>query len=812
MAGYGALPLYFEANRGQVDSQVRFLGRRAAHALFLTTADAGLILSPGAGADSKGNALRLRFIGANANPRVVGREELPGKVHYFLGNDPGKWRTNIPTYARVEYRDVYPGINLVYYGDEQQLEYDLVVAPGADPNTISLGFEGTTGLGIDAKGDLVLQTRNGELHMRRPFVYQELGGRRVPLDGNFVLSEQRCDSRDCTVSRVVVGVKVGSYDVRQPLVIDPVLSYSTYLGGSGGDFGSTLGVDAAGNAYVAGHTTSSDLPTTPGAPDATLGGLMDGFVAKLDATGSALVYCTYLGGSSDDWVSGIAVDRAGNAYLTGTAISADFPTTPGAFDTTFNGPPGGDAFVTKLNPTGTLLYSTYLGGNNSDNGSGIALDGAGNAYVTGNAGSTNFPTTLGAFDRIGGGDAFVTKLNSSGSALVYSTYLGGTGGEGGSGIAVDAAGNVYVTGATSSADFPTTPGAFDLSLGFASDAFVTKINPTGSGLVYSTYLGGTETFLGADSTSAIAIDAAGNAYVVGVTTATNFPTTPGAFDTSPNGGVDTYLTKLSPTGSALVYSTFLGGSNSDSPSGIAVDSVGNAYVVGEVRSVDFPTTSDAFDTTLGGVIDAFVAKFNSTASALVFSTYLGGSGSDQGLAIALDALPTPGVYVAGSTLSTDFPITPGAFDTTVNGAIDAFVAKITEAVPPPCPIETALRGTRDEAAMLNTLSRFRDDVLARSRAGRRYIRLFYRHAWEGTQLLTRHRALRREARVVLRRLTPNIGAILRGHWDEPAPQDVQAVENLLEAVAAEASPALQDAISQLRAEIRARTMSELLRD
>ncbi len=417
---------------------------------------------------------------------------------------------------------------------------------------------------------------------------------------------------------------------------------------------------------------------------------VDAFVSKVNAAGSALAYSTYLGGSNDDTGRGIAVDAAGNAYVVGHTSSSNFPVTPGAFQTTFsiNGVRG---FVSKLNAAGSaLVYSTYLGGSSSghgaDAGTGIAVDAAGNAYVTGGTSSLDFPTTPGAFQTVYGGndDAFVSKLNATGSALVYSTYLGGSDGEGGSDIAVDAAGNAYVTGYTYSSNFPTTPGAFQTAYGGNVDAFVSKLNASGSALVYFTYLGGSND----DTGRGIAVDAAGNAYVTGDAESANFPTTAGAFQSTFSGGGifsfgDAFVSKLHATGSALVYSTYLGGSEADEGVGIAIDASGNAYVTGVTSSSNFPITADAFQATFGGIYDAFVTKLNGAGSDLVYSTYLGRSGNEGGFGpgggIAVDAIRN--AYVTGNTTSADFPTTQGAFKTSFSGGFsDVFVSKLSPSI------------------------------------------------------------------------------------------------------------------------------------
>src|SRR5438876_1216297 len=411
---YGTLPLSFETNRGQTDPQVKFLSRGPHHMLFLTSDEAVMVfmtpepsakgepamVKPEKRARATPTALRMRFADANPQARVQGQEELPGKANYFTGNDPTKWRTNVPTYAKVRYDNLYPGIDLIYHGNHHQLEHDFVVRPEADPSSIALSIQGADTVEVDAQGDLVLHTAAGPIRLRKPVFYQEVKGVRKEIPGGYVIKDSH-----------QVGFWVAAYDASRPLIIDPVLSYSTFLGGSGIDEGLGIAVDASGNAYVTGLTDSTDFPTTTGALQTTSGGFDDVFVTKLDPTGSTLVYSTYLGGSGTDDVSGIAVDASGNAYLTGVTDSTNFPTATEAFQPAFGGA-GGYAFVTKLDPTGAaLLYSTYLGGTGSDQGNGIAVDAAGNFYVTGVTDSANFPT-MGALQTAFGGaaDVFVAKF------------------------------------------------------------------------------------------------------------------------------------------------------------------------------------------------------------------------------------------------------------------------------------------------------------------------------------------------------------------------------------------------------------------
>jgi len=641
---YGKLPMSFEANRGQTDARVKFLSRGLGYTLFLTGDAAAVFSLHGQEANA---VLRMKLGGASAHAGVTGAAPLPGKSNYFIGKDPRQWRTNVPTYAAVKYTAVYPGIDLVYHGNQRLLEYDFVVAPGTDPRVIDIGFQGARKLSVNGDGALVIGVGGSEVIEHAPVVYQEIGGKRQTVAGRYVL---RGKGR--------VGFSVAEYDRSQPLVIDPVLVYSTYLGSGNADVELTaLAVDASGNAYVTGSTGSPDFPVTPGAFQTTLGNYWSAFVTKLNATGSALVYSTFLGGG---YGNGIAVDASGNAYVTGSTASPDFPVTPGAFQTSC----GSGGFVTKLNAAGSaLIYSTCLKG---VYGGYIAIDDSGSAYITGDIGySADFVATPGAFaTTCRYNNVFVTKLNAAGSALAYSACLGGNlGMVSGGGIAVDASRNAYVTGATSSTDFPVTPGALRTTLEGDWDSFVTKLNAAGSALIYSTFLGG-------NGSESIALDPSGNAYV-----------TVGTGDGCPSFCGD-LVTKLNAAGAAIVYSTNLGPSWG---TGIAVDASGSAYVTGYSFS-GFPTTPDAFQTTFGGgEIDAFVAKLNAGGS-ILYSSYLGGRGQDHGSGIAVDA--SGNAYVTGITASPDFPVTPGAFETTFGPLRNCFVSKLSPGASPG-PVSTA---------------------------------------------------------------------------------------------------------------------------
>ena len=704
---YGNLPLSFEPNEGQTNSQVAFLSRGRGYTLFLTATEAVLSLSSpqssqraqrmtpnflsASSASSAVNdpnlqstVLRMKLVGANPSPRATGLEELPGKSHYFIGNDPAKWRTNVPTYAKVKYEDVYPGVDLVYYGNQGQLEYDLIVAPGSDPGAIHLAFGGLPfgggdELEIDVQGDLVLHAGGSQIRLQKPLVYQETDGIRQEISAAYVLNARR-----------QVGFEVGTYDADKPLIIDPVLSYSTYLGGTAIDRGFGIAVDGAGNAYVTGGSSSINFPVSNPFQAFFPGGAVDAFVTKLNATGSALVYSTYLGGEGDEQGNDIEVDASGNAYVTGQTDSTDFPTA-GPIQVVNRGL--SDAFVTKLNAAGDdLVYSTYLGGSSSDFGFGISLDDSGNAYVTGQTDSTDFPTALPIQSANGAlGDAFVAKLNAAGNVLRYSTYLGGNGNDCGFRIAVDASGNAYVHGDTTSTNFPTA-NPFQSTRRGALDAFVTKLNEAANALVYSTYLGGNGNELG----FGIAVDTSGNSYVTGVTDSSDFPTASPIQPAFGGGLADAFVTKLNAAGGALLYSTYLGGVATDAGFAIALDTSGNAYVVGLTDSRNFPTASP-IQPANGGGDDAFVTKLNAAGGALVYSTYLDGGGDDRSSDIAVDA--SGNAYVTGNTGSTDFP-TANPFQPSNAGSENAFIAKLTElpSVPPTLPANSVVNGASFRAA------------------------------------------------------------------------------------------------------------------
>jgi hypothetical protein len=728
---YGKLPLSFAQNQGQFDERVKFASNGRGYGLFLTSKQAILQLqtTPASNEATEVSFLHMNLVEANPHVELTGLDEFSGKANYFLGNDRARWRTNVTTYGRVKYRGLYPGIDLLFYGNQGSVEYDFIVAPGASAGAIAVGFDGVTPA-VTSDGALSLSVGGHEVRFNKPVVYQN-EGRQVSAVRRMIAASYRLHPG----GRVTFDI--ASYDHSRPLIIDPTLTYSTYLGGSNNDGGMGVAVDSSGNAYITGGTVSSDFPTTTGALQTTFGGEKtgchgvpnfvcgDAFVTEINSAGTTLVYSTYLGGSDRDSGSGIVVDSSGNAYVAGETQSSNFPVTWGVLQPALAGTR--NAFIAKLNSTGSaLLYSTYLGGSQKDGAFAIAANSSGNVYITGAAKSSNFPITTGAFQATcsscasGIPDAFVAELNSGATALVYSTYLGGSNQDAGTSIALDSSGNAYVTGATISTDFPVASALqssfggggtdcpvinnqIDSHIFVCGDAFVTKINSTGTALIYSTFLGGA----GDDTGFGIAVDSAGNAYVGGGTDSRNFPVTAGSAQPSFAGGSSTcsntgiacgdgFIAKLNAAGSTLIYSTYLGGTADDVVGRIALDSSLNVHYSGFTQSSNFPVSADAAQLTYGGGSstcavglycgDAIVGVLNLNGSAQVYASYLGGSGDEGAFATGLDS--SGKTYVAGATLSTNFPTTSGSFDTTCgtdgncNGGLsDAFVAKISAPLP-----------------------------------------------------------------------------------------------------------------------------------
>lgn len=706
---YGKIPLYFIPNKGQVDSNALFYAKASQYILWMTKE--GLVFdsvkktaketqiqkrkmdfenhqTPFAidhSSSYKRDVSRLIFLNANNNMEIVPVDMTAHRVNYFIGNEKSKWKRNIPTSKAVLYKEIYRNIDLKVYGMERQIECDWVVKPGGSPEDIRFEYKNVRGTRIDMEGKLAIKTEFGELIHKKPLSYQVIEGKKIEIGVEFKKTRKN-----------TYGFKVQKFNTDYELIIDPLI-YSTYIGGSLDDCGYGIAVDGSRNAYITGYTLSSGFPTTTGAYDNDFnGGDCDVFITKVNSTGTDLLYSTFLGGSGDEIGLGIAIDGSGNAYVTGWTRSTDYPTTSGAYDTEYHGGDN-DIFVTKLNSSGNdLEYSTYLGTSygmeNADASYGIAVDGSGNAYITGYSR---------VFTYIGGVMikhhlVLVKKLNSTGTDVLYSIQLGSVNDDSegcGYGIAVDGSGNAYVTGYTSSWDFPNTSGCYDTYPSYPTAAFLSKIDSTGA-LLYSTYLGAD----GHNEGYGIAVDGSGNAYITGYTDASDFPTTTGAYDTSHNGDDDIFVTKIDPAGNGtndLLYSTFLGGSGDyNCGEGIAVDGSGYAYVTGTTNSTDFPTTTDAYDTSHNGDYDIFVTRIDPAGNGindLLYSTFLGGTDYDYGFGIAVEL--ESALYVTGVTWSTDFPTTVGAYDTSSNGEWDAFLSKISSYVT--LTISTSTGGTTD---------------------------------------------------------------------------------------------------------------------
>lgn len=655
------IPLSFEQNQGQSDPRVKYLSRGVGYNIVLTSQGAEIVPS---NARHQGEIISIRLAGSAKQPKLLAMEPLTQKTNYLIGNDPAQHVVDVKNYGRIQYSSVYPGIDLIYYGNQQQLEYDLVVAPKADPKKIKLKFGGTHKLTVTPEGELKLGDPSNGMTFLKPFAYQDIDGKRHPVEAEYLLAANNQAS-----------FKLGKYDTNFPLIIDPILSYATYLWGKAGG----IATDSSGYIYVAGTITSKDLPVV-GGYKTTQSGTNDAYVIKIDPSSSQAVYATYLGArrAITNGV-GIAVDSAGNAYVTGTTDSSAYPVTSGAYQTTSS---TGGAFITKLNAAGNaLVYSTFVKGATPKS---IVVDNSGNSYITGSA-TSSFISTTGAFQTSYRG-GFVAKLNSSGNAMVYATYLGGSSASDFcNAIATDAQGNAYVAGTTFSADFPTaTP--YQASLRGQKDAFVTKINPAGTALIYSTYLGGSDNEYG----KGITVDAAGQAYVVGWTNSGDYPVILGAFQLR-KGYADpavsnAFITKLSDTGTALIYSSYLGGAwclrtgvyscysffgdaadGIDVATSVVVDAAGYAYLGGYATSAVFPMNDSIRISNIQGADNdsaPFVAKISPNGDQKIFSAVFSVREQDKRVSgLAVDA--NGNVYAVGySSAATSAPITAGALLTT----------------------------------------------------------------------------------------------------------------------------------------------------
>jgi hypothetical protein len=678
-------PMRFECNEGQLDPRAHYVARGGEYTAFLTSTGPVITLErqhptargatrdfrDAAATDSR-VAVTMSYLGAAAASRMRGEDPVPSTTNYFLGGSASQWIRSVLSFGKIIAEDVYPGVDAVYYGSDDQLEYDFRLRPGAITSSIRVRFSGQDRLRINGQGDLVINTAYGDLVQRRPTAYEEAPEGRHSVPCSFVL-----------YSKTDVGFQVGMRDSTRTLIIDPVLTYSSYFGGTGSDKGTNVAVDGARNLYVAGSTDSLDFPSTSGVVQI---GTTGTFIAKLNPEGTAVIYTIIIGGVG--FAQSIAADVSGAVYVTGFTNSVAFPTTPGAFQPTFGGVANvdqSDAFVAKISPDGsTLVYSTYLGGSGLDYPSQVVADASGNAYVVGFTNSTDFPVVRALQQAIGGGryDAFVTKLDSSGAHAVYSTFLGGAQDDDALGVHVDSSGSALVTGQTSSVDFPTTSGVVQGAYAGGAlrlfDAFVARLSPDGNTLEFSTYLGRADQDLGTSVTS----DSAGFVYVAGRTESVDFPTVNPLPSSRP--GQEMFVCKLDSMATHFVYSTHLGGTDyvgnyRETPTGLAVDATGCVYVIGIAASRDFPIYKSLQFKYGGGRADAFVTKIAPRGDRLVYSTYLGGKDIDIGAGGTGIALDASGVaYIAGTTTSDDFPTTSGALQRSLRGRFDTFVARITD--------------------------------------------------------------------------------------------------------------------------------------
>lgn len=664
-ARYGNIPLSFEANQGQADPAVKFVSRGHGYSLFLTAQEAVLGLTHGT---AESAVLRWHVAGANHDPRVSGESMLEKKSNYFRGNDPAKWHTGVANFAQVRYESVLPGVDLVYHGNQRQIEYDFVVAPGADPSDIGVAFTGARSMEIGPHGELVLHTNDGDLVQNAPVVYQDIGGTHHTVNGRYAITGEN-----------QIGFVVGSYDPTQPLVIDPTLAYSTYFGGNDLDESVAMAVDSSGNVYLTGLTVSTNLPSVTGSSlQPSPGGDYDAFVTKINSDGTGILWSTYLGGSGgNEYGQSIAVDAAGSVYVAGSTNSLDFPGIgSGSLQPAYGGN-WRDMFLVKLVPAGnSLVYSTYVGGDGDESAGSIVVDGSGGVYVSGQTGSTNFPGVTSKSIQsspAGGYEGVLFHVNSGATAIDWATYLGGSSDDGCGAMTLDGSGNVYVvctalsatfTGVNSSSLQPSNRGNYDM--------VVLKVDPSGSSILAGTFFGGSDE----DDAVGIGVDGSGNVYLAGSTLSTDFPVTSSPFQPSNAGNYDVTLTKFDSSLSAVLYSTYIGGSDSDYAEGLAVDAAGNCYVAGSTASTTFPgVDSSSIQPSNGGSEDVFAFEMNPTGTGMVMSTFLGGTNDDEAVGLGIDG--SGGFYLAGWTASTDYPITSGVVQTTYGGGDrDAFVSKI----------------------------------------------------------------------------------------------------------------------------------------
>ncbi|MBI4854558.1 MAG: SBBP repeat-containing protein [Acidobacteria bacterium] len=664
LENYAKIPLSFEANQGQADDKVKFFSRGKGYSFLLTEQETLLTLKNDS--QEKTSLVKMKFLGSNPKPRIEPIDKRFGKTNYFIGNNPSNWHTDLPIYNKVKYSEVYPGIDAIYYGNQQQIEYDLLVKPGADPSQISIQIDtnNSSALEIDLEGNLVIETSQGKLLKHKPIIYQEIEGEKQIIAGNYKLNGDN-----------LLGFELGEYDITKPLVIDPIFVYSTYFGTTDNDKGYGINVDKLGNIYITGETVSTVFPLKNPIQTKENDSSLEIFVTKLNPTATEIIYSTYLIGNDIDRGFALLIDAQGNTYLTGETYSSDFPTV-----TPFQAKGGGganiDAFLVKISPEGNkLLYSTYFGGSQVERAFNIALTAGGNIVLAGETNSPDLPVKNAFQPKKGDNfsfDAYVVRFSPDGSSIDFATYFGGNDLDKGHGMTIDSDGNIYLAGETNSTNLPVKNAMQPSGGGTTNiDIFIAKFTPLGV-LTFATYFG----TLDLDRAFAITVDSAKNIYLTGMTNAIDFPTVkppqPGKA-----GQLDAYVLKLDPTAKTVLFSTFLGGSRDEVGLNIAVDTSNNIYVYGQTGSLqDFPTLRPLQATSTGGFFDTFLTKYNGNGE-VVFSTYIGGSNVDSPGKMALDL--EGNVYLIGDTPSLDFP-TANAFNPNKVGSDDIFIIKISDPV------------------------------------------------------------------------------------------------------------------------------------
>lgn len=627
--------MQFEKNEGQTDKQVKFLSRGAGFTNFLTKK--GNVLKLKKSSQDTSTVLNISFKKANEDVEIISEGTEAGVYNYFIGNDPSKWLTGVPTFPTIRYKNLYNNIDALYTGTQDKLNYDFEVRPGGKPEHIIFIIEGASDLGLDSNGNFVMKTQQGIVTMDKPQAFQVINGVKKDVKIEYKLKKNKNE----------LSFKIGNYNKKVLLTIDPVLIFSSFIGGTATDVTHAITVNSANNVYIAGFTESTDFPVVSGVQTNIGGSGGDAFIARLNNNGVTMSFATYLGGSTIDYASSIVLDSSDNIYVAGVTTSGDFPNS-NAVQTSLLG--SSDMFVAKLNSTGsTLQYSTYLGGTADDSNSGVGVDGSNSVYVLGQTNSSDYPLVSPLQNTYQGGtDLVLTKLNSIGNSIVYSTYLGGTGGEFNGSLAVNTGGNAFVAADTTSSDLATVSSFQSAYGGGSTDGFVAKLNTAGSSYDYLTYIGGSEF----DQVSDVALDASSNAYVVGYTNSTNFPTA-SPIQVALAGGKDAFITKINSTGSALTYSTYFGGSGNDQAAALAINSSNEAFFAGTTYSSDI-TIVNSLQSVLGGEADAFVVKLNAGGSSVLTSTYFGGSGFEEVSNFAIRQTTDFG-YLVGITQSSDFP-------------------------------------------------------------------------------------------------------------------------------------------------------------